>query len=115
MDPTKALDHFNLKIVSENDEGIILEGTPKEENKFLSKMRFVFSSETFLPNEVVVFGSGGKQLSDSTITYEKISDVYVPIENSSTVTLPQGSMVVDVLFSNVKVNQKIADSLFEVE
>ena len=115
MDPTKALENFNLKIVTESDSAIVIESTPREKNPYLEKMRLTFSPATYLPTQIEVYGSKGKLLSTTTIVYDKVSDVYVPIQNKTSVSLPQGSMQVEVTYDKVKVNEKVADSLFGVE
>jgi outer membrane lipoprotein-sorting protein len=115
QDPSKALENFNMTITSENDKEIVLVGSPKESNPYLSRMRFTFAPTTFLPTKIEVYGSQNRLLSTTTITYNHISGVYVPIENTSSIQLPQGSMNVRVQYDHVKVNEKVSDALFRVE
>jgi outer membrane lipoprotein-sorting protein len=115
MDPTKALENFNLKMVTDSDSEIVIESSPKEKNPYLDKMRLTFSPATFLPTRVDVYGSQGKLISSTTIIYDKVSDVYVHIQNKTSVSLPQGSMKVEVVYDKVRVNEKVSDALFGVE
>jgi len=63
----------------------------------------------------LMYGGDGKLLSQSTIEYEKISDVWVPVKNVSNVNTPMGKMNVEMVYKNIKVNEGIKDAIFKIE
>jgi outer membrane lipoprotein-sorting protein len=120
MDQTKALEYFNLKLKSEGGgffkkKEIIIEGTPKEPNKFLGKVVFHIDDERHLPVKVEIFNPQGGLVSTSDLEYQKIKDIWVIAKNMSEVKMPNGKMEVEMKFNNVKVNEGIADREFKID
>lgn len=106
---------FDLKILSENESEILLEGRPKTTNNFMEKIEFTLSAETFLPQKIDSFAKGGRKLSVMNIAYKEIDKVQVPVETRSTIYMPNGQMNALLQYKNVKVNQPIKESMFDVE
>lgn len=114
MSLEKAMEYFDLSLKKDNDSYVIT-GIPKERNKFMSKMEFYLDSKRWVPTKILMYGGNGKLLSRSEIEYEKISGVFVPVRNSSNVNTPMGKMEIEMVYSNIKVNQGIKDEVFRVE
>jgi len=114
MNLEKAMEYFDLSVKHVGDNYIVT-GIPKEENKFMSKMEFYLEAKSWLPTKILMYGANGKLLSQSMIEYETISDVPVPVKNVSSVSTPMGTMNIEMVYKNVKVNQGIKDSVFKIE
>lgn len=123
MSLEKAKEFFDLSVKKKGDDYIIT-GMPKKENKFLGKLEFYVrelkSSEAsgegaWAPVKIVMYDAKGKPMSQSEIQYKEISDVYVPVKNISNVTTPLGTMMVEMTFDKVKINQGISDKEFEIK
>ena len=110
----KALEYFNLSVKKSVSHYIVV-GIPKENNKFMSKMEFYIEAERWLATKILMYGGDGKPLSQSTIEYEKISDVWVPIKNVSSVNTPMGKMDIEMVYKNIKVNEGIKDEVFKIK
>jgi len=114
MSLEKAKEYFNLSLKKSGDHYIVV-GIPRDNNKFMSKMEFYIEAERWLATKILMYGGDGKPLSQSTIEYEKISDVWVPVKNVSNVNTPMGKMNVEMVYKNVKVNQGIKDGVFKIK
>lgn len=62
-----------------------------------------------------MYSPNGKAISTSDIEYEQFSDVWVAYKNTSSAVTPMGAIKTEMLFENVKVNEGVADSQFEVK
>jgi len=114
MSLEKAMEYFSLSVKRDGDNYVVV-GVPRDNNKFMSKMEFYIEAERWLATKILMYGGDGKLLSQSTIEYEKISDVWVPVKNVSNVNTPMGKMNVEMVYKNVRVNQGIKDSVFRIE
>ena len=105
--------------------GYIVTGIPKQKNDFLGKMEFYIDPGKFVPTRIAIYNGKGKLITTSVIEYmsaevstkadSEISGIWVPIKNISNVTMPTGSMSIEQVFENVKVNAGIKDSVFAIE
>jgi len=120
MSLDKAKDFFYLsvrKLDSSTSGGIdtyIIAGVPKKENKFMGKMEFYVDSEKWLPAKIIMYDPKNRPMSQTEIEYQQISDVWVPITTTSSLTTPMGTMKMGMEYSNTKVNQGIKDSEFNI-
>lgn len=117
MDQTKALAYFNLKLKKAGGllgpRENIIEGTPREKNKFLGKVNFIIDAGRNLPTKIEIYNPQGSLVSSSDIEYIKIKDIWVIEKNKTIVKMPNGKMDVEMKFQNIKLNEGIADSVFE--
>lgn len=114
MNFEKALEYFDLSMAKKSDNYVIT-GVPKEANKFFGRMEFVVDSAKMIPTSIMMYDPKGRLISQSTIEYQKIADVWIPVKNLSNVTTPAGKMKVEMEFVNIKVNKGIGDDVFKVE
>ncbi|MFH1361407.1 MAG: outer membrane lipoprotein-sorting protein, partial [bacterium] len=122
MSLEKAMEYFDLSLKKDNDSYVIT-GIPKERNKFMSKMEFYLDSKRWVPTKILMYGGNGKLLSRSEIEYVRVKgpgsrgqeELWVPEKNSSVVNTPMGKMEIEMVYSNIKVNQGIKDEVFRVE
>ena len=114
MSLEKAMEYFNLSVKKDGDNYVVV-GIPRDSNKFMSKMEFYIEAARWLPTKILMYGGDGKLLSRSIIEYEKISDVWVPTKNISSVNTPMGKMDVEMVYMNVKVNEGISDKEFVID
>ena len=114
-DASKVFDYFDLKLTAHGTEEYIISGTPKEENEFLGKIDFFIGSARFLPMRIVIYNPDGILISISEIKYKEISDIWVPEKTTSIVSIPGGSMNVDMQFKNIQVNKGISDDEFKID
>jgi len=120
MSLEKAKEYFDLSVKQGTGDsgqltGYIVTGVPKEKNDFLGKMEFYIDPEKFVPTRITIYSGKGKLITTSIIEYSEISGVWVPVKNVSNVTMPTGSMNIEQVFENVKINAGIKDSVFAVE
>lgn len=121
MSLDKAKEYFNFSVnrLETRDPGLatkyVISGVPKKENKFLGKMEFYVDGEKWLPTKVLMYDTKGNLMSHTEIEYQEIAGVWVPANNFSNVNTPMGEMKVEMRYSNIKVNEGIADKEFEVE
>lgn len=114
MDQTKILDYFNLTMEQKGKDCIIT-GVPKEKNKVMGKIRFYVDSDRYVPTKMEIYSPQGKIISTTKLEYQKIKDIWVVSNNSSQITVPGGSMQVEMKFENVKVNEGIDEKNFEIK
>ena len=114
MSLDKAKEVFDLSAAKKGDLYVIT-GVPKKDNKFLGKMEFYVDAEKWVPVKILMYDGKGKPISQSEIQYQEVSDVWVPVKNSSNITTPMGAMKVEMEFSNIKVNKGINDKEFKIE
>ena len=113
MSLEKAKEFFDLSAKAK-DNGYVITGIPKKENKFLDKMEFYVDGEKWVPIKILLYGPKDKLISQSEIEYQKISDVWVPVKNLSNISTPAGTMKVEMEFSNIKINKGISDKEFNI-
>lgn len=114
MSLEKAKEYFNLSLKSEGNNYIVT-GVPKEKNKIFGRMEFVISAGDLLPSAVLMYTPDNKLISKTVLQYQKINSQMVPVKNISDVATPMGSMHIEMEYKNVKVNEGISDSLFEIK
>jgi len=114
-DTTKIFDYFDLKLTDHGTKEYIISGSPKEENEFLGKIDFFVDRERIIPLRIVIYNPEGVLISLSELEYKKISDIWIPIKTASIVSVPGGSMNVDMEFKNIKINKGISDDKFKAE
>jgi len=114
MNLDKAKEYFDLTL-SQKDSDYVITGVPKKENKFLGKMEFYVDGDKWVPVKIYMYDAKGKLMSQSTIEYQQVGDLYVPAKNISNISTPMGKMAVEMTFENIKVNEGIDDGEFRVE
>ena len=127
MSLEKAKDFFNLSTTKKGDDYVIT-GIPRQQSKFLGKMEFYVDSEKWVPVKILMYDAKGKVMSQSVIEYQKIlipyseapsmarsEGVWVPVKNRSNVVTPAGKMEIEMVFSNVKINQGMNDREFKID
>ena len=130
MDLEKALEYFDLKVrkldalkpgnlsaeggSASGGETYVIEGVPKEANKFLGKMEFYVDSDRWLPVKIMMYDPKGKIVSQSAIEYGEFSGAWTPIKNISDVNSPMGKMNLEMKYENIKINQGVSDSKFKI-
>ncbi|MBU0630776.1 MAG: outer membrane lipoprotein-sorting protein [Candidatus Margulisbacteria bacterium] len=118
MDLEKAKQYFDFTVANKGVPGkaiYVISGTPRKENKFLSRMELYIDGERWIATRIMMYGSKGELVSQSDIDYAMISGVWIPKKNVSFVSTPAGRMDVEMDFDNIKVNRGISDSVFKVE
>jgi len=110
----KAKEFFDLSLRKQGND-YILTGIPKKADRVLTKLEFIVATDKWVPVKVLMYGPQNKLVSQSTVDYQKISDVWVPVKNKSSLTTPAGKMEMEMLFFNVKVNKGIGDGEFKIE
>ncbi|NQS90154.1 outer membrane lipoprotein carrier protein LolA [Patescibacteria group bacterium] len=115
MNLDKAEEYFSLSVTQNASGDYVVTGVPRESNKILGKVEFYVDPSLWLPNKILMYSPQGMLISQSEIKYQKISGIWVPLQNISDVNTPAGSMHIEMEFSNVKVNDGIDDSEFKIE
>jgi outer membrane lipoprotein-sorting protein len=110
----KAKEYFDLSLAQKGGDYVIA-GVPKKENKFLGKMEFYVDGDKWVPIKIYMYDAKGKLMSQSTIEYQQVAGLYVPVKNISNISTPMGKMAVEMTFENIKVNEGIGDGEFKVE
>jgi outer membrane lipoprotein-sorting protein len=108
----KAKKQFDFSVKKDGDSYVIV-GLPKDGNKFLGRMEMYVDPVLWLTKKVKVFTPQGKLMSESTMDYEKIAGVWVMAKTTSNVSMPMGSMKMEMKYENIKVNQGLKDQEFE--
>ena len=80
----------------------------------MGKMEIYVDSARMVPTKISIYTPHGKLINSTEIEYKKIAGVYVVYKNTSSVNLPNGSMKVEMVYSNLKVNEGIKDEEFEI-
>lgn len=114
MSLEKAQEYFNLSIAKKGN-GYLITGIPKKPNQFLGKMEFLVDGATWLPTKIYMYDAKGKLMNLSNLSYQQVSGIYVPSKTTSVVTTPMGKMDVEMVYSNVKINQGLSDSIFTIQ
>ncbi|OGC12061.1 hypothetical protein A3K48_06265 [candidate division WOR-1 bacterium RIFOXYA12_FULL_52_29] len=118
MDLEKAKQYFEFTVANQGVPGkaiYVISGSPKKENKFLSRMELYIDGQRWIATKILMYGSKGELVSQSDIEYAIVGGVWVPKKNVSFVSTPAGRMDVEMTFDNIKVNRGISDSVFKVE
>jgi len=115
-----ALDAFDFKKLSSGGGlfgggDIIIEGTPKKKGSLMGKVNYYIDKGRSLPVKIEIFDDKNNLLSKATISYEKIKDIWVISKTMSEIKMPKGKMEVEMIFSNIKVNEGIPDKEFKIE
>lgn len=113
MGLAKAKERFDFSLAAQSG-GYLLTGKPKEKNKFMGKMELFIDGSKMVPTKISMFSPDGKLINQTTIEYAELAGVWIGVKNISSVTMPNGSMKVEMTYSNVKVNQGIGDSEFKI-
>lgn len=113
MDFEKAKEKFSFSMKEEKG-GFIITGIPKDDNKFMGKMEVYVNSAKMAPSKINIYNPTGKLINSTSIEYKQISGVNVPYKNTSQVNLPNGSMKVEMVYENIKVNEGISDKEFAI-
>lgn len=116
LDQTKMLDYFDLTIEEKGiiSKSFIITGVPKDKNNFMGKVKFYVDGRN-VPTKVEIYNTENKLISSSELEYIKIKDIWVMSKNKSWITVPGGKMDVSMSFENIKINEGIADSIFEIK
>ncbi len=114
-DTTKIFEYFDLKLTQHGTKELIISGTPKEKNEFLGKIDFFVDNEIYLPFRIVIYNPEGILISLSELNYKKFDDAWVPEKTTSIVSVPGGSMNIDMKLKNIKINKGISDEEFKVD
>ena len=114
-DPLAVLRQFDLRILENATSEVIMEGGPKTATPGLSKMVIHVSKEHFLPTSIILIGSNEEKLSETSIAYEKIGGVYVPVHNTASFQRGNGEFHLEVQFSHIVVNAPIPESTFAIQ
>ncbi|MFA6431658.1 MAG: outer membrane lipoprotein-sorting protein [Candidatus Margulisiibacteriota bacterium] len=110
----KIKEIFNLS-VSQRGNNCIVTGKPKKKSVYLGKMEFVIDKSRWVPVQILVYGSDGELASQSDLSYENISDIWVPSGTTTSVITPMGKIVAEMQMKNIKINQGIGDESFQVD
>jgi outer membrane lipoprotein-sorting protein len=116
----KAKKQFDFSVKRDGDNYVII-GLPKDGNKLLGKMEMYIDPVLWLTKKVKIFTPQGKLMSQSEIEYSEAPSiarsegVWVMTKTTSNVSMPMGSMKMEMKYENIKVNQGIKDREFEVE
>ncbi|OGC04802.1 hypothetical protein A2276_02425 [candidate division WOR-1 bacterium RIFOXYA12_FULL_43_27] len=113
MDFEKAKEKFNFS-VKDVSRGFLIIGFPKGNNKLMGKMEVFVNSSKLVPEEIRVFGANNKKISDTRIEYKEIKGILVASRSFSMVSMPNGEMKIDMVYDNIKINENIPDSVFDV-
>ena len=113
IDIEKLKKAFDPKVKA-TDDGYIIEGTPKEKNQFLGKMEIYIDSENWVSTKILIYDTHDKVITQTQIDYKEISGAFVPVKSLTESKTMGMNMTIDVKFENVKVNQGISDSKFEI-
>ncbi|KAF0133357.1 MAG: hypothetical protein FD145_1318 [Candidatus Saganbacteria bacterium] len=112
MDFQKAKEYFNFSVKKEGDKYLIT-GKTKKENKLIGKMEILINPDKWLPEKIKAYNPQNKLISETDMEYEKISNCWVMVKSKSSVTMPNGSMKMDMEYKNVKINKGIGDGEFD--
>lgn len=117
IDQTKILDYFNLSMKEEGifQKSYVITGTPKEKNQFMGKIVFFVDAGRNVPTKIEIYNPQGKLISSTDMEYVKIKGLWVVSKTSSSMTIPGGKMDVSMRFEDVKINEGIPDSVFDVK
>ncbi|MFC1496799.1 outer membrane lipoprotein carrier protein LolA, partial [Candidatus Margulisiibacteriota bacterium] len=113
MDLESAKEKFDFSMKTTSG-GYVITGVPKDDNKFMGKMEVFVDSTKLVPTKISIYTPNDKLINETNIEYKKIAGVYVAYKNSSTVNLPNGKMKVEMVYSDIKVNEGIKDEEFEI-
>lgn len=113
MNLEKAKEKFDFS-VKQQSGGYLITGYPKDNNKFMGKMEIFVDYSKMAPTNIKMFNPSGQLMNETKIEYQNVSGVYVVYKNTSKVNLPNGKMDMVMTYSNVKVNQGISDSVFDI-
>jgi len=114
LEPSKIMEKLDLKIASQSSQEVVLEGTPKEGKETMGKLHIALDGERLIPTRVVLFNKEGKPMTESTLSYKQVGNAWIPHRNRSTVSLPSGTLVVEMTLDDIAVNQGILDSVFDI-
>lgn len=113
MDFEKAKEKFNFSI-KEFSKGYLIVGVPRGSNKIMGKMEVFVDGKKLVPEEIRVFNADSKKISDTRIEYKEIKGILVASRSFSSVSMPGGEMKIDMVYDNIKINENIPDSVFDV-
>ncbi|OGC09271.1 hypothetical protein A2246_00630 [candidate division WOR-1 bacterium RIFOXYA2_FULL_37_7] len=77
-------------------------------------MEIYIDSENWVSTKILIYDTHDKVITQTQIDYKEISGAFVPVKSLTESKTMGMNMTIDVKFENVKVNQGISDSKFEI-
>ncbi len=113
MDFERLKEMFDLSIDS-SSEYYVIECKPKKSGLF-GKIEICVDTQKYIPSKILIYDKNNKIINQTTMEYKDFLGVFVPVKTISTVDSPLGKMNINVEYSNIKVNEGIEDSEFEIK
>ncbi|OGC21385.1 hypothetical protein A3J90_04590 [candidate division WOR-1 bacterium RIFOXYC2_FULL_37_10] len=117
FDQTKILDNFNLSLEEKGffKKSYIITGIPKDKSSLFSKIKFYVDASRSVPTKLEIYDANDKLVTQADVEYKNIKNIWVLSKNTSWVEVPGGKMEVTMKLEDVKINESISDSEFEIK
>ena len=110
--PLSLLPYVQLKMTGKSGKEWVLTGIPLLKLQTFGKVQYFLSPDSLLPVQRMVFNKDGGLSQVAHYEYEKVGDTYAPSKVSALFTATGGAKIIELRFSNMRVNTTLPDSDF---
>lgn len=111
LDLERYLKDYDLKVTQKAD-ALQIEGKPKQASKMIKRLTLDLDSKDFQVKKIIIYNLKDQPLFNIALEYESVGGVSVPVHTTADMNSVLGSMKIEMIYKNVKVNQPLDDGLF---
>jgi outer membrane lipoprotein-sorting protein len=114
LDLERYLKDYDLTVQQKSDI-LQIEGKPKQASKMIKRLTLDLDPKDFQVKKIVIYNLKDQPLFNIALDYEVINEISVPVHTTADMNSVLGSMKIEMIYKNVKVNQPMDDGLFELK
>lgn len=111
LDLERYLKDYDLTI-QQKAELFQIQGKPKQASKMIKRLTLDLDPKDFQIKNIIIYNLKDQVLFNIALEYETIDGVSVPVHTTADMNSVLGSMKIEMVYKNVKVNQPMDDGLF---
>jgi outer membrane lipoprotein-sorting protein len=111
LDLERYLKDYELT-VQQKAEILQIQGKPKQASKMIKRLTLDLDPQDFQVKKIIIYNLKDQPLFNIALEYESVGGVSVPVHTTADMNSVLGSMKIEMIYKNVKVNQPLDDGLF---